>query len=129
MPEVCGDHWAANEETYFRLWEAQKECKRKCSSKNQAEAHSSPKSGHKSKKAKKKSDKEGVGVVGWKKPCSPPTKSSTAATSQEQAPNTLRHSVHKATSVSGHLQMPKKREKQRCLNRVLIHVPKAFSVP
>ena len=87
----------------------QKKCKRKHSS--NAEAHSSPKSGLESKKAKKKSDEEGVGMAGQKKPCSPPTKSSTAATSQEQALNTLHCSVHKATSVSGHLQMPKKREK------------------
>ena len=48
------------------------------------------------------------------------------ATSQEQAPNTLRCSARKATSVSGHLQMPKRlREAKDVLNRVLgpCHAP------
>ena len=78
----------------------QKEHKKKHSTNNKApEVCSSSKSGHKSKKAKKKKkDKEGIGVVGQKKPRSSPTKSSTAATSQEQAPHTPRHGTCKATS-------------------------------
>ena len=92
----------------------QKEHKRKHSFSNQVpEVHSGPKSGHESKKAKKKSDKEGVGMVGWKKQRSTPTKTCMAATPQEQTRNTLRCSAHQATSVSGHLQMPKKREKPK----------------
>ena len=58
----------------------QKEHKRRHSSNIQVpEACSSLRSGHESKKAKKKSDKEGVGMVGWKKPCSTPTKTSTSS--------------------------------------------------
>ena len=91
----------------------QKEHKRKRSSNQAPEARSSPKSGHESMKAKKKSDKGGVGTAGWKKPCSTPTKTHTAATPQEQAPNTLHHSVHQATSVSSHLQMPKRCKKPK----------------
>ena len=84
-----------------------KESKKKHSKDNKVlEVKSSSKSGHKSKKVKKnKTDKEGVSAVGQKKLRGSPSKSSMAATSQEQAPNTLRHSAHKANSISGH---PKK---------------------
>ena len=62
---------------------------------------------------KNKSDKEGIGKAGWKKPCGTPTKTSMMATSHEQAPNTPHCTVRKATSVSGHLQMPKRHEKPK----------------
>ena len=90
-----------------------KECKKKCSKGNKVlKVLSSPKSGHKSKKVKKnKADKEGISVVGQKKPCSSPSKSSMVATSQEQAPNTPHHSACKANSTSGHPKKSKKCEK------------------
>ena len=93
----------------------QKEHKKKHSTHNKVQgAHSSSRSGHKSKKAKKKKkDKEGIGVAEQKEPCSPPTKSITVATSQEQAPNISHRGMHKATSISDHLQMSKKQEKSK----------------
>ena len=92
-----------------------KEHKKKRSKDNKVpEAQSSSTSGHKSKKAKKnKTEKEGVSVVGQKKPCGSPSKSSMVATSQEQAPNTLCHSACKANSISGHPKKSKKREKSK----------------
>ena len=92
-----------------------KECKKKHSKDNKVpEAQSSSKSGHKSKKVKKnKTDKEGVSVAGQKKLCGSPSKSSTVATSQEQAPNTPHHSARKANSISGHPKKSKKHEKSK----------------
>ena len=92
-----------------------KEHKKKYSKGNKAlKVLSSPKSCHKSKKVKKnKADKEGVSMVGQKKPHGSPSKSSMAATSQEQAPNTPCHSVHKANSTSGHPQKSKKLKKSK----------------
>ena len=92
-----------------------KECKKKHSKENKAlEVQSSSKSGHKSKKVtKNKTDKEGVSMAGQKKPHSSPSKSSMAATSQEQAPNTPRCSVRKANSISGHPKKSKKHEKSK----------------
>ena len=111
-----------------------KECKKKRSKGDKApKAQSSSKSGHKSKKVKKnKADKEGGSVAGQKKPCSLPSKSSsTAATSQEQAPNTLCCSVHNANSTSGH---PKKSKKHREVTEEVqigctLTCTKAFDVP
>ena len=102
-----------------------KECKKKCSTKNKVpEVHSSSKSGYKSKKMKKKkTDKEGVGAAGRKKPHGLPTKSSMAATSQEQAPNTLSCSACKTTSIR-----PRSTRSQRGLNRVLTHMCQKCSV-
>ena len=92
-----------------------KEHKKKCSKGNKApKVLSSPKSGHKSKKAKKnEADKEGISTAGQKKPHGSPSKSSTATTSQEQAPNTLCHSACKANSTSGHPKKSKKHEKSK----------------
>ena len=103
----------------------QKECKKKRSTNNKApEVQSSSKSGHKSKKAKKKkTDKEGIGVVGQKKPCSSPTKSSTVATSQEQAPNTPHRSACARPPPSlVTSRCPRSMRSQRCLNRVFAHM-------
>ena len=80
---------------------AKKEHKKKHSKGDKVpKAQSSSKSGHKAKKVKKnKADKEGGSMAGQKKSCGSLTKSSgTAAASQEQAPNTPRHSAHNANS-------------------------------
>ena len=93
-----------------------RERKKKHSKDNKApKVLSSPKSGHKSKKVKKnKADKEGMSARrDMKKPRGSPCKSSTAATSQEQAPNTPCCSAHKANSTSGHPKKSKKCEKSK----------------
>ena len=92
-----------------------KEHKKKHSTNNKVpEAQSSSKFGHKSKKGKKnKTDKEGISVAEQKKPHGSPPKSSMAATSQEQAPNTPRRSACKTNSISGHLKRSKKHEKSK----------------
>ena len=72
-----------------------------------AEAHSGPKPCCRSRKATKRTNKEGVGTAARKRPRSSPIKSILAVTFQEQAPNTLDHRTHEATSISGHLWMSK----------------------
>ena len=92
-----------------------KESKKKHSKGDKApKVQSSPKSGHKSKKVKNKADKEGGSMAEQKKPHGLPSKSSgTVAASQEQAPNTPRHSAHNTNSTSVHPKKSKKHEKSK----------------
>ena len=73
------------------------------------EVHSSSRPSCRSRKAKKQTQREGVGVVTRKKPCSS-TKSVPVTTSPERVSSTPDHSMHKTTSISSHLGTSKEGE-------------------